>query len=274
MLSLFKTANGHCGLFPGDEALVTQARVIRAVMLRIMRTRFGRTIFGSLTVVGWPLGHLAVLMLAALAIRRTIPVLGTDPAIFVGTGVLPYIMFLHPGREIMLALAFDKPLLNLPCVTTTDIILARCIVEIVAAFWVVFLFLLFLYVIDVEVVPHRIEDAILAVLATVYLGIAIGWVGAVLYAITRAWIVVQVALLIAMYLTSGVFFLPTSLPQQVRDILWYNPLLHSVEWLRSAYYEGYGHGMLSKTYLLVSATVILFVGLLLERGIRGRLLER
>jgi capsular polysaccharide transport system permease protein len=259
-------------MFGSDNPLVIQARVIWAIVLRDLRTRFGRT--GSILWVAWPLGHLAIIMTVGLVVHKALPALGADPAVFVGTGLLPYILFLHPGREIMLSLMMNKPLLSLPAVTTTDIILARCILQIIVGFWVACLFLLCLYIFDIDVVPHRIEDAILAILSTVYLGLAIGWVGAVMYAIIRLWLIVQIGLLIGMYVTSGIFFIPTSLPEQIRNILWYNPLIHSVEWLRSAYYDGYGYGMLSRTYLLVSATLILFVGLLLERGIRGRLLER
>ena len=259
-------------MFAQDSSLAIQFRVVGAIVLRDLRTRFGRTAFGSLIFVAWPLTHLCFIMAAFLLARRTLPI-GTDPAVFVGTGVLPYILCFYPARMIMFALFQNKPLLGLPAVKAPDIILSRCIVEVTAAFWVTALFFLGLYLFGVDVIPHRPNDAVLAILATVYLGFALGWLGAVMYAAVRAWIVVQIGWLLGMYFTSGVFFIPTALPERIRNILWYNPLLHAVEWLRSAYYDGYGYGMLSRTYLLVSATLILFAGLLIERAIRGRLLE-
>ncbi len=45
-----------------------------------------------------------------------------------------------------------------------------------------------------------------------------------------------------------------------------------VEWMRSAYYDGYGAIVLDKTYLIAFALVTLFFGLALERLVRGKLL--
>jgi capsular polysaccharide transport system permease protein len=259
-------------LFQGDNPLLVQARVIGALVLRDLRTRFGRTAYGSLIVVAWPLFHLFGLTTIFVLTRRT-GLVGTDTAVFVGTGVLPYILCFYPARMIMLCVFQNKTLLGLPIVKTPDIIIARGIVEVVAAFWVTAIFFLIMYIFGVEVIPIHAEEAILAVLATVYLGFAMGFLGAVMYGMVRAWIAVQFGWLIVLYMTSGVFFLPTSLPERLRNILWFNPLVHSVEWLRSAYYEGYGYGMLSKPYLIGFATLIFFIGLLVERGVRGRLLE-
>lgn len=255
-----------------ENPLLIQARVVGALVLRELRTRFGRTVFGSLIVVAWPLCHLLFIMAAFLTTSRVLLV-GTDPAIFAGTGVLPYILFFYPGRMMTFAIFANKTLLGLPIVKPPDMIIARGIVEMIAAFWVTAIFFLLLYLCGVEVIPHRIEDAIMAIFATVYLGFSIGWLGAVMYGLVRAWIAVQFGYLVLLYLSSGVFFLPTNLPERVRNVLWYNPLLHCVEWFRSAYYDGYGYGMLNKPYLIGCATMFLFVGIVVERSVRGRLME-
>ena len=103
---------------------------------------------------------------------------------------------------------------------------------------------------------------------TIYLGFSIGFIAAVLYKLMRAWLGIQIGLLILMYLGSGAFIVPTSLPQYIRDFIWFNPMFHCVEWLRSAYYEGYGVGLLNKEYVVGFATSILFLGLVAERSIR------
>jgi capsular polysaccharide transport system permease protein len=174
---------------------------------------------------------------------------------------------------IMLAIITNRSLLGLPAVKPSDIIIARSIVDIVAAFWVVCIFLLIMNIFGVDIVPNSPFDAITAILATIYFAFAVGYLGAVMITLVRGWLMVQIGILILMYILSGTFFIPTNLPAMLRNILWYNPLLHAVEWLRSAYYVGYGYGMLDRSYLLGSATVNLFLGLLLERGVRGRLLH-
>ena len=254
-----------------SNPIMNQVRVIKAIVLRDLQSRFGRTLWGSLIIVAWPLSHLIVLVSVYLVSRRVVPI-GTDSAVFFGTGVLPYILFFYPGRWIMLCVMQNRQLLGLPAVKPNDIIAARCIVEVSAALWVTFIFVLILFTFGVDALPHHVNDAILAILATLYLAIAVGWTAAIMYALMRAWLGVQIGLFIVMYFTSGVFFVPTNLPAKIRDLLWFNPLLHSVEWLRSAYYDGYGYGMLSKSYLLWYATVVLFIGLVLERAVRGRLM--
>ena len=63
------------------------------------------------------------------------------------------------------------------------------------------------------------------------------------------------------------------LPEVARYWLSFNPALQGVEWMRSAYYEGYGAGILDKGYMLTFAVVTIFAGFLLERLTRGRILQ-
>lgn len=254
------------------SALKVQARVIGALILRDMRTRFGRKITGWIIMVMWPLSHLMFLMIGYLIAHRIAPI-GTNVTVFIGTGALPYILCLYPARMIMLCLVQNQPLLLFPPVTAVDVIIARSALEIVNAFWVVALFCLALFVLDIDFLPMRYADAILAILATIYLGFAIGFISAILYKLVRAWLAIQIVLLILAYIVSGAIVPITSVPEQFRQWLWFNPLVHSVEWLRSAYYDAYGEGILNRGYLIGYATMLLFVGLITERAVRGRLLE-
>lgn len=258
-------------LLDRDNPLLIQARVIKAIVLRDLRTRFGRTFAGTAIIVLWPLSHLLVLIGAWSVMHRLIPI-GTDPAIFFGTGALPYILYFYPSRMIMFALVQNRSLLGLPAVKTTDIIIGRCIVDLVCSCWVAVLFLLILSAFGVDAMPHRYADAMAAIVATLYFAFAVGYLGAVMYAIVKAWLAIQIGGSILMFIASGVFFIPTALPEKFRNMLWFNPLIHSVEWLRSAYYDGYGYGMLSKSYFFWVSTAILFIALVIERGTRGRLM--
>jgi capsular polysaccharide transport system permease protein len=248
-----------------------QMRVIRALILRDMRTRFGRSFFGWVIMVLWPLTHLAFLLAAYLLAHRIAP-FGTDVTVFAGTGILPYILCFYPARMIMLCLVQNQPLLLFPIVSPIDIVVARTILEIVNAFWVICVFCLALYIAGIPFLPHDYITAILAVLATIYLGFSIGFFSAVMFKIVRLWIVVQVGALILAYILSGAFVPVSFAPTWAQDLLWFNPLLHCVEWLRSAYYDSFGESLLSRTYLIGYSTVTLASALVLERGLRGLLL--
>jgi capsular polysaccharide transport system permease protein len=207
-----------------------------------------------------------------LVIRRAIPV-GTSAPVFLGTGILPYILCLYPARMIMMSLLQNQPLLYFPIVKSFDVILARGILEIVTAFWVTVIFCGVLFLFGVDIMPVHPEEALLAIFATIYLSFAIGFLSAVLYKMVKAWMVVLILVLIVMYFTSGALVMPSTMPDWAQYWLWFNPLLHSVEWLRSAYYDGYSYGMLSRGYLIGSATVLLFLGFLAERAFRGIILQ-
>lgn len=262
---------GQKDLFLGG--LAVQARVIGALMLRDMRTRFGRTFFGYVIQVLWPLTHLLVVMSIYLVIRRLMP-FGTSPAVFLGTGILPYILCLYPARMITMSLVMNQPLLYFPVVKSFDVILARGILEVVTAFWVIAIFCFILYVFGVEVMPIYPEQALLAIFATIYLGFSIGFFSAVIYKIFKPWIAVVFLTLILMYVTSGVFLFTGALPPKIQYYMSWNPLFHSVEWLRSAYYDGYGNDILDRGYLVGYASVNLFAGLVAERVIRQIVLQK
>lgn len=254
------------------DGFAVQTRVIGALILRDMRTRFGRSFVGYLVIVGWPLSHLLAITGVYILTQRLAPI-GASVPIFVATGVLPYILCLYPSRTMMLALIQNQPLLYFPIVKTTDIVFARGILEMITAFWVTAIFAILLYIAGVDIAPLHYQEAIQAMAAIVYFGFTLGFIGAILCKLVRAWLVVQIVVLIAMYLTAGVFFMPAGMPDEIQNYLWFNPLLHCVEWLRSAYYDGYGYGMLSREYLLGFSTCLLMLGLVIERAVRGELLK-
>jgi capsular polysaccharide transport system permease protein len=170
------------------------------------------------------------------------------------------------------AIEMNKPLFLFPVVHALDIIISRAIIEFLTAFVVIALFWFLAVLAGVDLTPVNLETGAAAVLATVYFAISAGILNTIISSLMKFWHVIFILIMLLMYLTAGVFVLPTSLPENVRDIMWFNPLFQCVEWLRSAYYEGYGDTMLSRSYLLWIATSALFLGLLGERFIRGKLL--
>ena len=255
------------------EALSCNFRVIGALVLRDMRTKFGRTIFGPLILVGWPLSHAILLMVINVVVRKISP-FGTDPTIFFSTGVLPYILCFYPARFIMIfSIHFNRGLLSIPAIKPLDLVFAQAVAQTVISFWVVAFFFGILFVFGVDIVPERLDELIFAILATMYFSVALGVLGGVMYGMIRAWLAPQLLALIVMYFTSGALFLPEMLPMSLRNLIWFNPLFHCVEWFRVAYYNNYAFDMLSRTYLLSVSTVLLWIALLIERGLRGRLMH-
>lgn len=246
-------------------------RVIGAVLLRDMRTRFGRTHLGYLIAVLWPFVHLLIIIVVRTFVAKIAPI-GTEPAVFYATGVLPYILCLYPARMMTMAVAQNKPLLQFRIVTPAILMFARAILESLNAMVVFALLLIGLRLADIEFAPNDWIDMAEGIIAAVYLGMGVGFFGIIVQSLVGppAMIIIVIFLLM-LYLSSGALIPVTFYPPNVRDIIAYNPLFHCVEWIRSAYY-GMDSFLLDKFYVIAIATLFLCIGLLGERLLRGRLL--
>ena len=68
------------------------------------------------------------------------------------------------------------------------------------------------------------------------LAMGYGMLNAVITAMVPAWVLVSVVFTILAYMTSGILFVPTSLPERAQEILSWSPITQGVEWFRTAYY--------------------------------------
>jgi capsular polysaccharide transport system permease protein len=252
------------------EKLAAQWRVLYALMLRDIRTRFGGTAFGFLIAIGWPLTHILVLLVINSTIGRA-PPFGDSPALWFATGVIPFMCFSYVSRFIMLGIALNRPLLTLPAITVIDILFARSILEVLSSVLVILIVLAIFVAFGVNFVPIEALEAMRALFAALLLGLGTGVVFAVVGSFSVFWITFHALMIVVLWFSSGVFFVPDAFPEVARNVLWYNPVLQCIEWMRSAYYIGYGSRMLSKNYVVAFGVAMLLVGLIAERLLRGRI---
>lgn len=244
--------------------------IIGAVLLQDMRTRFGRSYAGYLIAVAWPLSHMGFIIVGYLLTTKIAPV-GDDPAVFLATGLLPYILCFYPARMMALTIFQNRQLLNIPILKPIHLIIARSILETLTAVAVCILFYTALFIFDVDFMPVDIIEAAAAIAASIYFGVGLGILNVVLCALFGPFFLVFfIVILIGAYLVSGVYIPIWVVPEPTRSYMLYNPLLHLVEWLRSAYYTSYGAETIDKGLVLGVATVALALGLLGERFLRGK----
>ena len=255
------------------ERLATHGRILAALMIRDVQTRFFGSALGFVLAIAWPVSHIFILIGINSAVGRAAPY-GDDPALFFATGLLPFMCFNYMARFTMLGVAMNRPLLGYPIVKVADILIARATLEVLNAGVVVIVSMIILTAIGVDVRPPRPIDAMSAMLACMLLGFGFGIVNGVIAGMFSFWITPFALFQIVMWMASGVILVPDELPEQARYWLSFNPALIGVEWMRSAFYEGYGLGeLLDKRYMLLFAVTTLFVGLLMERAMRGRILQ-
>ena len=261
----------HDERFRLREALTRQGRVLHAVMLRNIRTRFFGHGLGYLVAIAWPLTHiLALLALASFAGRA--PPFGESTVLFIATGTVPFMAFNYVSRFMQLSVVMTRPLLAFPEVKVLDVLFASAILEVLSSCCVILILLVLAWFFDISAMPRDIVEAFYALGASVLLGFGVGLLMGVIGLAAPIWLTIYGLLGILLWMSSGVLFVPDSLPEPARSIAAYNPVLQVVEWMRSAYYEGYGEGVLDRRYVLGVSIGSIFFGLLFERATRGHLL--
>ena len=99
-------------------------RVILALMLREMSTRYGRTPGGYIWALLEPLGGVLILAIGFSLLVRS-PPLGTSFILFYATGMMPFDLFQKVSNATAKSLRFSRPLLAYPAVSWIDTLLAR-----------------------------------------------------------------------------------------------------------------------------------------------------
>lgn len=254
------------------SALKAQGNILLALMLRDIKSRFFGTAWGFLLAIAWPLSHILLLLLINSALNR-LPPYGDSAALWFSTGIVPFMAFSYMSRFIMYGLMHNRPLLVFPSIKIMDIVLASVVIEILNAALVILILIFIFTIMGVDYIPVNVTQAFLAIFSAMALGAGAGIISAILTQAFHGWATGFSLAMVFFWMISGIFFIPDNLPGYLRYPLSFNPILQDVTWLRSAYYEGYGALTLDKFYAVGFAVVCLFAGLVLERLVRGRLLQ-
>ncbi len=259
----------NLGLFAKLERI---RMIIVALMLRDIRTRFFGSAWGYVIAILWPLSHIMILVTIYNYMGIPAPY-GDSTALWFATGITAFLAFQYCARFISLGLLLNRALLVYPVITVNDILISRTIIEVLNTIVVVILVIVILMSFGVSVSPNNVTEAFYALGACLMLGVGFGSINAIITFAVPAWLTGYALFSILMWMLSGVMFIPSNLPDPFDYILSFNPALHGVEWMRTAYFEGYSSRVLDKTYMLQFSFVSLLIGLAVERFFRGRLLQ-
>ena len=190
------------------DRLRTQMRVIHALMIRETRTRFGDSKLGY----GWaliePIAHIALLSAVFAWLMKGQPPIGGEFFIFYYTGVIPYHIFVHTSSAMTHAVTSNGALLQLPLVTTFDVIAARGLLETVTDVVVALLLLAGFAAVGFTARPDDIAASAAALLLAAALGCGCGFINAVATGFCRSWDKIWAQVTRALYFCSGIFYMP------------------------------------------------------------------
>lgn len=248
-------------------------RVLFALVVREMATKFGRSWGGYLWAVLEPLaGILLLSVIFSLAVRK--PPLGTNFALFYASGIIPFFLFTKVSASVAGAVDTNRGLLTYPVVRPLDAVFAKFITDFLTMF-VVGVALLSALILWYNL-PVSLDYALIfnGFLLMGLLGLGIGTLNCVIQGFWPTWRHVWSVLTKPLFFISGMFFTYESLPAQGQQVLWYNPLFHGVGMVRAGLYSGYDPAYISPLYVLGIAGSCFVVGAYLVQRHRRRLLER
>lgn len=253
-------------------ALRQKYHVMRAVVLRDMRTRFFDHGLGFLMVALWPLAHMIILLGIYHAAGRQAP-FGDSLNVFFATGLVPTLLFMYVSRFMSLSVVLNKPMLAFPVVQVLDILMARAYLEIIAGGLTLCFMFAILFLLGDDPWPANPEQALLAYLSTILLAVGVGLCVGVIAMFFNFAVTLYALLMILAYFSSGTLFVAANLPDILAIPLSWNPITQSVEWMRTAYFETYPDRLLDRSYLVGFGAASLCGGLILERVCRRIMLE-
>jgi capsular polysaccharide transport system permease protein len=256
-----------------ESPAVIQLRVLFALIIREMITRYGRNAGGYVWAVLEPLGTVALLSFVFSFIARR-PPLGESFPFFFATGYLAFHFYVDISRNVSLAVSSNRALLSFPRVTIIDTIIARFILHVLTTGFVAFLLLGGLWLWLDEPVRLDIAAILTAVGLASLLGLGVGMLNCALFSYSATWQTAFGIINRPLFLISGVFFTYESLPWLARDILWWNPLVHVTAIMRSGFYPVYDAAFASPLYVALFGCAPLMAAMLFLKALRAQMLEQ
>jgi capsular polysaccharide transport system permease protein len=254
-------------LISTSELLSLQARVLVSLVLRETRATFGKSIFGYLWAIITPTMSVALLVfIFSLAGRE--PPFGLSLALFFATGIFALQFFNELSGKLMRVFDANRALLTYPIIKDVDTLLARALLVAATYTLIMAIFYAALIMLGLASLPARPEHVIMAFLATWLLGLGFGTLNAVIASLWDTWTQIEKILTRPLFFVSGIFYVPSQLPPQAREILQWNPVLHLVEWFRHGFYPNYNSMILDMWYPVGVGVAMLLVGLAGERLFR------
>jgi capsular polysaccharide transport system permease protein len=219
-----------------------QRRVVGALLIREIYSRFGRESLGFAWIVAEPLVFAIPVLFVWRAVRDPHEH-GLALMPFLWSGYLPILLFRHLGGRVLLFIRQNAALLYHRRVTIFDIFIARSLLEIGGNLTAVLISFAVFYVIGALEVPHDLPMFYLGYFFMIWWCVASALIIGALSErsdwVSQIWI--PYSYLYLMF--SGFFYLADWLPRSLRNVALYQPYTQAYEMIRGGVF-----GTTIKTY--------------------------
>jgi capsular polysaccharide transport system permease protein len=256
------------------ESLRIQGRVIGALFLREIITRYGRHGLGFLWLFLEPMlfsvGITILWTVTGMAHTQgnTMSVAG-----FALTGYSSIVLWRNMVNRLSNNTSANKGLLYHPNVRVVDLIYARALLEFAACTMSLMLLSIVFWGLGLMALPVDPLKVVVAWLLFTWFVMGFGMVAAFMGESSEIFDrVIHIIMYLSLPLT-GAFTMVSWMPPAVQNILLYSPLVHAVEMLREGYFGESIAATYSVSYLLEVNLVVTLIGLILIRNIRRNLID-
>jgi len=247
-----------------SRALIIQLRVIHALLLREIITRYGRHGLGVLWIMLEPmlftLGVAGLWYLAKLHTVSNIPIIA-----FAITGYSSVLMWRNTANRCSKAIEPNLSLMYHRNVKVIDIFLSRIVLEWVGATASITVLSIFFSSIGAMNLPRNIWPVIGGWLFLVWfslgLGLIVGAISERSETFERMWHI----LTYLMFPLSGAVFMVDWLPKAAQEAILWVPMVHGVEMIRHGYFGEVVRTYENQAYFATVNLILLLVGLALVR---------
>lgn len=207
-----------------------------------------------------PAGQLAILIILFTFIGRS-PAYGTSMALFLLTGIVMLNFFQVGSTMVMQAMIQSRNQLRLAPVGLFHDAIASTVFKLITALGYTSILIVGVwYVQGIDVVPKHpliaAQTFFWCSAACFGMGLLRAYASKFLPLLDRIYTTVSRA----MIFISGIFFVPSFMPPQIRDLLYWNPVLHIIELFRLGMYDQYPTIMFSQNYLALFALSMIALG--------------
>jgi len=213
---------------------VWRALFIREALQRTMADRFS-----WFWMIVEPVAQILVMIALRELIGRIRFIIGAEFIPWMVVGMMTFFVFREGMMRSIGAIDANRGLFSYRQVKPVDTVIVRAVVE---GFLKTIIFLIFILVfelIDIDILPDEMLEVIYIWFLSWLLGLGVGLiVSAASALVSEVGKIVRMAFL-PLYFFSGVMLPLNILPHDILAYLTFNPLLHIVELMRSAFFEAY-----------------------------------
>ena len=246
-------------------------RVVFAILVRELKTRFGKYRLGYLWALFEPLLIISLFVgirgILAGSLRGATDkiIYHVDFPLFLAAGVVPFFMFRHVVIQVMNSIEANRGLFVYQPVKPIDAMLARWILEGVVF---VIIWILVFIILDFVGFKTEIKDplGLMAIYLLFYL-FSLG-IGLILCIVTNIYEEISNIIspvMLFLFFTSGIFFSINMIPKKFQVYLLWNPCLHFIELSRVSLFPLYRADVCSLDFIIICTICALFFGLALYK---------